>query len=119
MPKIQLVNRRKEQFLTTVLHEVVCAKSGSCDCAKVPRLSENGKMIQEKMPDSFHVDGMSKSAPMDSSVLHLPHVKKALADGWLERVDLPEPAAPAAPAPSASDAPPAPSRGRRAASDKE
>jgi len=87
MAEVILRNVKRQPFLTTVLHDIVCRRRQSCGCKISYIVSPKGKRISAKQPDSFQINALSE-LKVDAVVLHLPHVKAALKRGWLVRKEI-------------------------------
>jgi hypothetical protein len=95
MSEVTLRNTRRQPFLATMYHDIVCRRRGSCNCSISFTVGPKGKRVAVKSPQSFQVDAMSKLT-VDAAVLHLPMVQTALKNGWLVKSGIK--ASPAAPA---------------------
>lgn len=84
MAEVILRNVKRQPFLTTMYHDVVCRRRQSCGCKISYIVSPKGKRISAKQPDSFQINALSE-LKVDAAVLHLPHVKAAIKRGWLIR----------------------------------
>lgn len=84
MAVVTLRNTRRQPFLATMYHDVVCRRRGACSCQIVHISGPRGKRMSLKSPASFQVDALS-TLDVDAAALHLPQVKSALKSGWLER----------------------------------
>ena len=82
MPEITLRNTRRQPFLATVYHHIVCRRTQVCSCQVQHVVGPKGKRVARKNPDSFQVNALSE-LKVDARVRHLPQVKAALKSGWL------------------------------------
>lgn len=85
MAEVTLRNTRRQPFLATMYHDIVCRRRQACSCQVVHISGPRGKRMSLKSPASFQVDALS-ALRVDAAVMHLPQVKAAVKSGWLERV---------------------------------
>ena len=85
--EVILRNMKRQPFLTTMYHDIVCRRRQSCNCKIYYAKGSKGKRISIKEPQSFQVNALS-SLKVDAYALHLPHVKSALKSGWLQRIEV-------------------------------
>lgn len=90
--EVILRNTKRQPFLTTMYHDIVCRRRQSCSCKIFYTKSASGKRISSKQPQSFQINALT-ALKVDAYALHLPHVKAALKSGWLIREDVAAPVA--------------------------